>query len=101
MTSNNKPLTCKLTTPELQNRKATVIAGLKSLLKNKVELDNGFSYTFESSDQNLDRINDFIKTERLCCDFFNFQLTVDQELAILNVTGPSGAKEFLQKEVEF
>ncbi len=92
-------LTCKLTTPELKLRKATVIADLKMLILERHELDKGFRYTFESDDRVLDKLNDFIKTERLCCDFFTFHLVVDGPSATLIITGPEGAKDFLINEV--
>jgi hypothetical protein len=95
-----KPVTCKLTTPELQKRKATVIADLKALVLEKKELENGFSYKFEGTDEILDKLNDFIKTERMCCDFFTFQITVEEQTTLLNITGPNGAKEFLKDEVD-
>lgn len=91
---------CKLTTPELQKRKATVIAELKSLILSRQELVNGYSYKFEATDEILDKLNLFIKTERMCCDFFTFQLTIEESSAIFNITGPEGAKEFLKEEVD-
>lgn len=94
-----KPLTCKLTTPELQRRKATVIAELKALVQDRKELEYGYQYKFEGTDQILDKLNEFIKTERMCCDFFTFQLTVEEDAATLAIAGPDGAKEFLNKEV--
>lgn len=100
METATKPITCKLTTPELQKRKATVIAELKTLVRNKKELSDGYSYEFEGTDDNLDNLNTFIKTERMCCDFFTFQLTVEEDKAVLNITGPKGAKEFLKEEVD-
>jgi hypothetical protein len=95
-----KQISCKLTTPELQKRKATVIAELKSLVLEIKQLESGYSYRFEATDEILDKLNDFIKTERLCCDFFTFQLTVEENTALLNITGPDGAKEFLTAEVD-
>jgi hypothetical protein len=100
METTTKPVTCKLTTPELQKRKATVIAGLKALVLERKELQNGFSYKFEGTDEILDKLNDFIKTERMCCDFLTFQITIEEQTARLNITGPSGAKEFLKEEVD-
>lgn len=100
METGTKPITCKLTTPELQKRKATVIAQLKALVLDKKELSNGYSYGFEGTDDNLDKLNTFIKTERMCCDFFTFQLTVEEDKALLNITGPEGAKEFLKEEID-
>ena len=99
METLTKPLVCKLTSPELQKRKSTVIAELKALTITKKELVNGYSYEFEATDDNLDKLNIFIKTERMCCDFFTFQLTVEEGTALLNITGPDGAKEFLKAEV--
>ncbi len=100
METATKTVTCKLTTPELQKRKATVIAELKALVLYRQELENGFSYKFEGKDDILDKINDFIKTERMCCDFFTFQLTVEENTALLSITGLAGAKEFLKEEVD-
>lgn len=95
----NKPLVCKLTTPELQKRKATVIAEVRTLVLERKELGEGYSYRFESSNYNLDRLTEFIKTERMCCDFFTFRLTVNEDTAVLDISGPPGAREFLEKEV--
>jgi hypothetical protein len=100
METPTKPVSCKLTTPELQKRKATVIADLKALVLERKELENGFSYKFEGTDEILDKLNDFIKTERMCCDFFTFQITVEEQTALLNITGPNGAKAFLKDEVD-
>jgi hypothetical protein len=94
-----KPLTCNLTTPELQKRKATVIADLKALVQDRKELEYGYQYRFEGTDQILDKVNEFIKTERMCCDFFVFQLTVEEDVTTLAITGPDGAKKFLNEEV--
>ncbi len=100
METVTKPVTCKLTTPELQKRKATVIADLKALVLSREELTNGYGYKFQGTDEILDKLNDFIKTERMCCDFFTFQLTVEEDVALLHITGPEGTKEFLKAEVD-
>lgn len=94
-----KEITCKLTTPELQKRKATVLAELKSLTLQKKELSEGYEYKFDGNDQNLDKLIEFVKTERACCDFFTFQLTVEEGIAWLKITGPKGAKEFIDNEM--
>ena len=100
MEQTTKIVTCKLTTPELQKRKATVIADLKSLVLERIELEDGYSFKFDGTDETLDKLNDFIKTERMCCDFFTFQLTIEENTALLKITGPNGAKEFLKEEVD-
>jgi len=96
-------LSCKLTTPELQLRKKTIIAELKNLVLEKTETDKGVRYKFEGSDKILDLLNTFIKTERLCCDFFVFNLIAssDTKFALLELSGPEGTKEFIKHEIEF
>jgi hypothetical protein len=94
-------LSCKLTTPELQERKRTVIAELKNLVLEQTETQTGIKYKFDGSDKVLDVLNNFIKTERLCCDFFVFTLTAssDAEYTWLELSGPEGTKEFIREEI--
>jgi hypothetical protein len=95
-------LSCKLTTPELQKRKETVIASLKQKVLDKKELTNGYAYKFSGTDEVLDELTEFIKTERACCDFFTFGLSVsgDKNEAWLELTGVDGAKDFITSELE-
>lgn len=96
-----KPMTCKLTSTELQKRKTTVIIAIKKLIKEKKELINGYAYRFEGTDHNVDLLTDFIKTERQCCDFFNFSIDVkNDESAWLKITGAKGVKGFITSELE-
>ena len=96
-------LSCKLSTPELQQRKKTVVAELKNLVLEKIETTNGFHYKFEGSDKVLDLLTSFIKTERLCCEFFVFNLRVADEnnFTWLELSGPEGTKDFVKHEIEF
>jgi len=100
---NEAKLSCKLTTPELRQRKETVIAELKNQLLEKMETEKGFKYKFNGSDKMLDLLNSFIKTERLCCSFFVFNLTVssDDSFAWLELSGPEGTKDFIKHEIDF
>ncbi|MEO5893117.1 MAG: hypothetical protein ABIQ31_22900 [Ferruginibacter sp.] len=93
-------LSCKLTNPELQERKKTIIAILQKNIIAKKELENGFAFKFLGTDKMLDELTDFIKTERTCCDFFNFHLSIsgDKEEAWLEITGPEGSKDFITTE---
>ena len=94
-------LTCKLTTAELRNRRATVITELKHLIAAREDITNGYKYIFPGDDATLDKILGFIKSERLCCDFFSFTLSIDSNKAMLDISGPTGSKEFLDHEVGF
>jgi hypothetical protein len=96
-------LSCKLTTPELQQRKKTVIAELKNQVLEKVETETGFKYKFNGSDKLLDLLISFIKTERLCCSFFVFTVTAsgDNSFVWLELSGPERTKDFIKHEINF
>lgn len=99
---DKRTLTCKLTSPELQKRKTTIIANLKKQIIEKKELSNGYSYKFKGIDKVIDELVTFIKTERLCCDFFDFEIKVNgnASFAWLTITGPKGTKDFIKSELE-
>jgi hypothetical protein len=96
-----KLVSCKLTTPELQNRKTEVLALLKSNVLQRSERIDGYEYRFAGSDQMIDNIVGFIKTERRCCDFFTFNVSIEDESSevVLTITGPAGAKAFIEEEM--
>lgn len=96
-----KTLSCKLTSPELRKRKDEVIAKLKKHILTKKELPNGYSYKFNGTDEILDEVTAFVKSERQCCDFFDFKVTVTNDTFLwLDIYGPEGAKEFINTELE-
>ena len=97
-----KNLTCKLTTRELQERRETVLAGLRKQVLEKKELENGYAFRFTGSDKMIDELTEFAKSERQCCDFFTFNLSItgDTSSVWFAITGPKEAKEFIQTEME-
>lgn len=103
MDSEEPKLTCLLTTPELQRRKATVIKSLKEKIRGHEEHDDGFAFQFQTTDGLLDELAEFIKTERACCPFFVFRLRVaaDGGDTWLELSGPPGVKEFIRTEIGF
>lgn len=96
-------MSCKLTSSELQKRKETVIASLKQQIIEKKELQNGYAFKFLGTDEVLDELTEFIKTERACCDFFTFAISVsgDKSEAWLELTGVDGVKDFMTAELGF
>lgn len=94
-------LSCKLTSKELQLRKATVLASLRNQVLERKELQNGYAFRFNGSDKVIDELIEFVKTERQCCDFFTFSLSFsgDGREAWLEMTGPEGAKDFISSEL--
>jgi len=94
-------MACKLTSTAFKERKATVIMNLKKEIVESVELKNGMKYAFKDSDETITMLADFIKTERQCCVFFNFRLSVSAEkkYVYLELTGPKGVKDFIKEEL--
>jgi hypothetical protein len=94
--------TCKLTTPELQQRKSTVIESLRKQVIQTKDLANGYAFKFTGTDKMVDELTEFIKTERECCDFFTFTLSVkgDKSEIWLEMTGAEGTKDFMKAELE-
>lgn len=100
-TAAGTPMICKHTTAELNHRKETVLASLKAKVLERKELEDGFAFRFEGSDAVLDELNTFIQSERQCCPFFTFGLSVSGEPseAWLSLTGPDGVKEVIRDEL--
>ena len=95
-------LVCKLTTPEMDERKKTVLASLRKQVLDKEELEDGYRFKFVGTDSMINELTEFAKTERHCCDFFTFNLSMsgDTSAVWFEITGPSGAKEFIGTELE-
>ena len=100
--TETKQLSCQLTLEELQKRKMTVLANLKENMLSKQEIEHGYAFKFSGSDELLDELIEFIKTERACCNFFKFNLSIsgDKSETWLELTGPKGAKQFIVTELE-
>ena len=99
-TVKTREVKCKLTSPELRKRMEEVIAILKSKILEKQELADGYKYKFDATDGMLDQLNTFLKSERACCDFFDFNLALSDKIVWLSITGPDGAKDFIKTEME-
>ncbi len=94
-------ISCRLTSPALQERKRTVLASLQKLVLEQKELPNGYAYRFKGTDATLDELITFVKTERQCCPFFDFGLLIQPDENVwLELTGPEGAKDFIDAEIE-
>ncbi len=100
-TNSKTTLTCKLMPEELRLRKETVLRSLKEKVLEKKELKNGYAFRFAGTDENLEELMTFIKSERECCDFFIFNLSIsgDKSEVWLALTGVEGAKDFVTQEL--
>ncbi len=100
-TNDQSVLQCTFAAPELQQRKQTAMAQLHRQVLEKKHLPDGYAYRFAASDALLDELTSFIKTERMCCAFFDFTIKVSSgQLIWLELTGPEGTKDFIDAEIE-
>ena len=99
--NTNTVLTCKLMPDELKVRKEIVLQSLKEKVLERRELPNGYAFRFPGDDVMVDELIEFVKTERACCDFFVFNLSIsgDKSEAWLELTGVEGAKDFVTGEL--
>jgi hypothetical protein len=93
---------CIPTSAELQARKTSVVSDLKNQILEQKELDNGYALKFCGSDSMLDDLVNFIRTERMCCSSFNFNLNVGRDKSEIwfEIRGPEKAKEFIKYEMK-
>jgi hypothetical protein len=100
--NNSTNFSCKLTSAEIQKRRATVLESLRKQILDKKEIANGYAFKFIGTDKMLDELTAFIKTERECCDFFTFNLSIggDKKEIWLELTGAKEVKEFIKTELE-
>jgi hypothetical protein len=99
---NDLPVACTLDKGDLQSRRAQLLPGLVRRAARREELPSGWRYTFAASTAMLSDLATVIDAERQCCRFLRFQLTVEPDGGpiVVEVTGPSGTREFLAELVE-
>lgn len=96
------PVSCTLSTPQIQERRAQVLHQIRARVKEHRVLPDGCALRFEADDACLESILRLIQLERKCCSFLHFQLTVEpgQRGVWLELTGPEGTTEFIAAEME-
>ena len=64
------------------------------------ELNDGYAFRFKAESQLIQDAAEFIVYERLCCPFFNFELTIESDTnrMWLHLRGQNGIKEFIRSE---
>lgn len=92
------PIACTLTPAEIEARRTTLLPGLVAQAAERISLPNGFRWRFEASDAVLVAAVATINTERQCCRFLRFVLTVEPDGGALwlDITGAQGTVVFLE-----
>ena len=95
---NNRPIACSLTTVELRDREATLLAQFRSAVIETEELQEGYAFRLPGDGEWIGLIAELIVAERECCPFLAFEVAAAPDMGpvIVRVTGPAGTKEFLR-----
>ena len=92
------PILCSLTSAELREREATVLAQFRSVVVETEELKEGYAFRLNGDGKLIGLIAELIVAERECCPFLTFEVVAlpNKGPMILRVTGPAGTKEFVR-----
>lgn len=95
------PVVCSLTPAALEARRAGLLQALIRRAESHEELSDGHRLRFAGEDA-LSLVCRAIESERQCCRFLRFTMTVDPDggPVVLDLTGPSGTREFLSAMFE-
>jgi hypothetical protein len=96
MDSDRLPIACTLTATDRQER-GELLQRVGAALLEVRELESGYAYRFPAGSRWLDELITVIRLERDCCQFLKFGLIAEPGSGPiwLELTGPSGTKEFL------
>jgi hypothetical protein len=90
------PIACTLGDDALRARKSGLLASVIALATKTTEIETGYRWEFTA--EALPEIIAMIDAERRCCRFLRFAVTVEPDFGpiVVELTGPSGTREFLE-----
>lgn len=93
------PIACSLNERELALREQQVKEELFAGVEERTELESGYAFRFPGDNSWKNRVENFVATERECCQFFRMSVTHESGLGPiwLSLTGPAGVKEFIDQ----
>ena len=96
--SDDVPIVCCLTSAELRQREATLLAQFRSAVIETEELPDGYAFRVPGDRKWVAITAEMIMAERECCPFLTFEFVAQPSMGpiVVRVTGPAGAKEFLK-----
>jgi len=95
---DNIPVACSLTTVELRDREATLLAQFRLAVIETEELQEGYAFRLSGDGEWIGLVAELMVAERKCCPFLSFELVAlpNKGPVIVRVTGLAGTKEFLR-----
>src|SRR2546430_1876912 len=95
---DDMPIACCLTSAELREREAMLLAQFRSAVIGTEELRDGYAFRVPGEGKWIATIAEMIVAERECCPFLTFELVAQPGMGpvIVRVTGPADTKDFLK-----
>ena len=96
------PVACTLSSHALKTRREGLLSDLVGRADDHQELPDGHRLCFASARDTLSLIVTTVEAERECCRFLRFQIVVEPDGGPiwLELTGPSGTREFVSALLE-
>jgi hypothetical protein len=96
--SDDMATACCLTSAELREREAKLLARFRSAVIETEELPDGYAFRVPGDRKWIASIAKMIVAERECCRFLTFEFVAQPSMGpvIVRVTGPAGTKDFLK-----
>lgn len=105
ITENETPFACNMSALNADEKKRVLelLKELKAKKQEIKELPDGYAFRYPMDNQNIRDVAEFITYERLCCPFFQFDLTIEKEDGSIWFTlkGREGVKDFIKIEFDF
>ena len=95
---DDMPIACCLTSAELRERAATLLAQFSSAVIGTEELRDGYAFRLPGDGKWIETIAKMIVAERECCPFLTFELVAQPNMGpvIVRVTDHACTKDFLK-----
>jgi hypothetical protein len=96
--SDDMPIACCLTSAELREREATLLAKFRSAVIETEELQDGYAFRLPGNGEYFRLLAELLVAERECCPFLTFEFVAQPRMGpvVVRVTGPAGTKDFLK-----
>jgi hypothetical protein len=102
MTNLDKlPIACSLTSTELREREATLLAQFRAAIVKTEELQDGYAFQIPGDGKSIRQVSELIVAERECCPFLVFEVSAlpNMGTVTVRVMGPDGTKEFVRRVI--
>jgi hypothetical protein len=100
---SDEELACDFTAIPEDEREAhrTVARNLFESIEDVKERPQGYSFRIPGNSEAIERAGAFMARERLCCPFFNFDLTIESggDPVWLSLSGTDQVKTFIEETV--